>query len=146
MTPPTLRMDAQAIHDFLASHFPQAAEAGFQIDAVTPDGVTLRLACGEARLRPGGTVSGPTLMLMADTATFFAILAHIGPEPRAVTSNLEISFLRRPPPGDLIAVSKLLKLGRRLAVAAVTIQHAEDPTPVAHATVTYALPDPAVRP
>ncbi len=137
---PALLMNAETIGDFLAEQFPQALTTGIEIVEIRVDGVTLRMPCEERHLRPGGTVSGPTLMMLADTATFFAILARIGPEAMAVTSNLEMSFLRRAPPGVLVANSRLLKLGRQLAVATVEISHSEDPRPVAHATVTYSLP------
>ena len=91
--------------------------------------------------RPGGTVSGPTLMGLADTALYVAIHATVGITPHAVTSNLNIHFLRRPPADrDLLAVCKLLRVGRTLAVGEVSIVSEGDDDPVAHVVGTYALP------
>ena len=91
-------------------------------------------------LRPGGTVSGPTLMTLADTGLYSAILATLGPVAMAVTTNLNINFLRKPEPGRLRAETRLLKLGKRLAVGEVTITCNGDPAPVAHVTGTYSIP------
>ncbi len=91
-------------------------------------------------LRPGGTISGPTLMTMADTGLYSAILAQLGPVALAVTTNLNINFLRKPEPGLLRAETRLLKLGKRLAVGEVTITCNGDPDPVAHVTGTYSIP------
>lgn len=91
-------------------------------------------------LRPGGTVSGPTLMTLADTGLYTALLAQIGPVALAVTTNLNINFLRKPEPGLIRAETKLLKLGKRLAVGEVTITSNNDPDPVAHVTGTYSIP------
>jgi uncharacterized protein (TIGR00369 family) len=89
-------------------------------------------------LRAGGTISGPALMALADTTAYFLTLAHAGPVPSAATANLDIHFLARPEPSDIVATATLLRLGRRLAVSAVDL-HSGDAL-VAHATVTYALP------
>ena len=94
----------------------------------------------DAFLRPGGTLSGPTLMTLADTAMYYLVLAHVGPVSLAVTSNLTIHFLRRPAPRDLLAEARMLRLGGRSAVGDVVIRSDGDPAPVAHATVAYALP------
>lgn len=135
-----IRMDAAAIEAFLAKHFPQAAGL-VQIENITENQVDVRLPIGEQHLRPGGTVSGPTLMTLADTAVYFLVLAHLGPVALAVTTHLSIDFLRRPrPDADVLGTADLLKLGRRLAVGTVTLRSEGDPAPVAHASVTYALP------
>jgi uncharacterized protein (TIGR00369 family) len=89
-------------------------------------------------LRAGGTISGPALMALADTSAYFLTLAHAGPVPSAATANLDIHFLARPDPAEIVATATLLRLGRRLAVSAVDL-HSGDVL-VAHATVTYALP------
>jgi uncharacterized protein (TIGR00369 family) len=91
-------------------------------------------------LRPGGTISGPTMMALADVAVYVALLATIGWVPLAVTTQLNINFLRKPRPGDLIAEAQLLKTGRRLAVGEVTIRSGGRDDIVAHATSTYAIP------
>ena len=91
-------------------------------------------------IRPGGTISGPTMMALADFAMYVGVLASIGPVPLAVTTNLNINFLRKPAARDLIAECRLLKLGKRLAVGEVTIRSDGMDEPVAHATSTYSIP------
>jgi uncharacterized protein (TIGR00369 family) len=130
---------------FLAETFPQALEFGARVEQVTDRSVRVRKPIGELDLRPGGTVSGPVLMTLADTAFYFAVLAAIGPVALAVTTNLNINFLRRPPVVDLIADAELLKLGRRLAVGSVAIYSEGIDEPVAHATLTYSIPPPDRR-
>lgn len=138
-------MDADALLVFLSREFPQALGVGFRIARVDDAGVALHLPTGDRHLRPGGTVSGPTLMMLADTVAYLAVLSRLGPVALAVTSSLEIHFLRKPPPGTVVAEGTLLKLGRSLAVVSVAI-HAEGVTDqVAHATVTYAIPDGSPR-
>lgn len=133
-------MDADELNAFFRREFPQAADHGFEVVSVGPDGAVLALDPGHAHLRPGGTVSGPTLMTLADTAMYASLLAKLGPAVAgAVTSSLEIHFLARPRPVRLFVSTTLLKVGRRLAVGTVDFVD-EDRTRVAHATVTYALP------
>ena len=133
------RMTAADIERFLQDHFPQAI--GFtSIEEVGERSVRVRMPYRDDYLRPGGTLSGPTLMALADTAVYFLVLAQLGPVALAVTSNLNIHFLRRPAPRDLIADARLLKLGKRAAVGDVHIYSDGEPDPVAHATVSYALP------
>ncbi|MFT3727515.1 MAG: PaaI family thioesterase [Terricaulis sp.] len=93
-----------------------------------------------AQLRPGGTVSGPTMMGLADMAMYALVLSAIGKVPLAVTTNLSINFLRKPPPADLIAEARMLKLGKALAVGDVIITSDGSDDPVAHAVVTYSIP------
>jgi len=90
--------------------------------------------------RAGGTISGPALMGLADSAVYYLVLAHAGPVVEAATANLDIHFLSRPDPTDVLATATLLRLGRRLAVATVELRSEGRPDVVAHATVTYALP------
>lgn len=125
---------------FLAENFPQIDHFDFTIEHLDAEGIRLRLPFKEAHLRPGGTISGPTMMSLADTAAYLTILSRIGPVPLAVTTSLNINFLRRPRQADLIGEGALLKLGRRLAVAEVSILSDGEPDPVAHVTVTYSLP------
>jgi uncharacterized protein (TIGR00369 family) len=100
--------------------------------------ITVRMPFRPELTRGGGTISGPAMMLLADTAAYFLTLAHAGPVPTAATANLDIHFLSRPAPTDVVATATLLRLGRRLCVSRVDMHsHAEL---VAHATVTYALP------
>jgi uncharacterized protein (TIGR00369 family) len=135
-----LRWTADDIERFLVEHFPQAVGVGV-IEAVAVDGLRLRVPFRPEYLRPGGTLSGPTLMTAADTAVYFLILARLGPVPLAVTTSLDIHFLRRPAARDVIAEARLLKLGRRLAVGDVLLRVDGDSEPVAQANVTYALPE-----
>lgn len=102
----------------------------------------LRLPASDDVLRPGGTISGPTMMTLADFAMYAAVLGAIGRVEMALTTNLSINFLRPPPPGDLIGDCRLLKLGKRLAYGEVLITSAAVPEddPVAHATLTYSIP------
>lgn len=132
-------MTADDLERFLAEHFPAAA-GWTRIEHLEPRRVRLRLPYKPDYLRPGGTLSGPTLMTLADTAMYFLVLANIGLTIHAVTTSLNISFLRRPEPGDLVAEATLLKLGRKLAVGDVRIYSDGNPEPVAQATATYAVP------
>jgi uncharacterized protein (TIGR00369 family) len=96
---------------------------------------------GEKNLRPGGTVSGPAMFSLADVAVYLAILAMIGPEALAVTTNASIDFMRKPAAGrDLIAEARLLKLGRALAVGDVLVFSEGVAEPVARASFTYSIP------
>jgi uncharacterized protein (TIGR00369 family) len=133
----------EAITHFLATDFPQCKCAVEQCGRL---GATVRRRIGEPDLRPGGTVSGPVMMEVADTALYVALLAEIGIVPMAVTTNLSINYLRKPSAArDLIGVCRLLKIGRTLATGEVTLYSDGDPAPVAHATGTYAIPPTAGR-
>jgi uncharacterized protein (TIGR00369 family) len=135
-------MTAEQIEHFLDDVFPQRMG---KIVSVGEMSATLRLTIGHEHLRPGPRVSGPTMMGFADVALYVAILAQIGPEPMAVTSDLNCHFLRAASGHhDIIAHAKLIKLGRRLAVGEVQIFSASDEArPVMHVTASYALPEKA---
>ena len=135
-----LKMTAQELEDFLYSHFPEMDERLFCVEHVEANAARVRMHYHSGHLRPGGTISGPSLMSLADTAMYIVVLAMIGPVALAVTTNLNINFLRKPAPGDVIAHAKLLKLGKRLAVGEVTMLSENQSEPVAHATVTYSIP------
>ena len=133
-------MDAAALQDFLAEAFPQV-QGDFDVQAVTEDGVVVRLVTAERHLRPGGTVSGPTMFALADVGMYLAILSRIGPEALTVTTNCSIDFMRKPEAGvDLVAEARLLKLGRVLAVGDVLIRAGAQGAVVARAGVTYSIP------
>jgi len=120
---------------------PFVEQLGYRVDALDDGVATVRAPYDERFLRPGGTISGPVLMGLADYASFAAILSRIGNVPMAVTTNLNINFLRRPTPNDVIAVARLIKQGRRLAVCDVFLYSEHiDTDPVAHVTSTYSLP------
>lgn len=91
-------------------------------------------------LRPGGTITGPAQMALADIAMYAIIMTRIGRVELAVTTNLAMNFLRRPAPSEITAHARLLKLGKRLAVGDITLTSADGPDPVAHATATYSIP------
>ena len=135
-----LQMTVAEIETFLAEHFPRIEQMRLQIEMLAPRALRLRMGYHEGQLRPGGTVSGPVQMGLADVGVYILLLAHIGPVALAVTTNLNINFLRKPAPADLIADIKLLKLGQRLAVGEVTMYSEGEDEPVAHATVTYSIP------
>jgi uncharacterized protein (TIGR00369 family) len=135
-----LKMDIAALDAFMAREFPQAARVDTRIERLEPGAIRVRLPYHAYHLRPGGTLSGPTLMGLADRATYLLVLAMIGPVALAVTTSLNINFLSKPQPRDVIADARLLKLGRRLAVAEVAMRSDGDETVVAHATVTYSIP------
>lgn len=133
------RLTADEIYGLLAAVFPQA-RAFCDIVAIRDDELDCVVRYRDAFLRPGGTLSGPTLMTLADTAMYFLVLAMTGPQPLAVTSSLSINFLRKPPPADLFATARMLKLGSRLAVGEVHVRGGDPAVLVAQASVTYALP------
>jgi uncharacterized protein (TIGR00369 family) len=114
--------------------------AGLAILSIWHGGSRLRQEFLPNSLRPGGTISGTTMMLLADVAMYVAVLASIGWTPLAVTTNLNINFLKKPAPGALEAECRLLKLGKRLAVGEVSIRSAGEEHLVAHATSTYSIP------
>jgi uncharacterized protein (TIGR00369 family) len=127
---------------FLAAEFPQVfhAQSGLSIEEVWRGGGRVRQAYQAQFIRPGGTISGPTMMALADFAMYVGVLASIGPVPLAVTINLNINFLRKPAARDLIAECRLLKLGKRLAMGEVTIRSDGMDEAVAHVTSTYSIP------
>lgn len=135
-------MDRDALNRFLETDFPQIHTDGkvFEVTEVGPGTVVMRLDPNERHLRPGGTVSGPTLFALADVAAYCVVLAHIGPVALAVTTSLNINFLRKPEPGPLSCTCRLLKLGKRLAVIDASIFGADADELVAHATATYSIP------
>lgn len=135
-----LQMTVAEIEAFLAEHFPRMNQMQLVIESLAPRQMRLRMGHHANQLRPGGTISGPTQMALADVGVYLLLLAHIGPVALAVTTNLNINFLRKPAPADMLAEVKLLKLGQRLAVGEVTMFSEGADEPVAHATVTYSIP------
>ena len=135
-------MSAAEVAQLLEREFAQAFHAGSAnvIEDAWHGGCRIRRSFSEQSLRPGGTISGPTMMALADFAMYVGVLASIGPVPLAVTINLNINFLRKPAACDLIAECRLLKLGKRLAVGEVSIYSDGVEEMVAHATSTYSIP------
>jgi uncharacterized protein (TIGR00369 family) len=137
------KMSVAELERFLHDEFPQAFRGG-DISIESADGASCRLRqrYSEQMLRPGGTVSGPTLMALADFAMYVVLLSAIGPVGLAVTTNLNINFLRKGVPGhDVLAAARLLKLGKRLAVGEVNLLSDASPDPIAHVTATYSIPN-----
>lgn len=135
-----LVLSAEELLALLQLGFPQIPPGKFQIEALSEKRMTFRMRTDDFDLRPGGTVSGPSIMMLADTATYLLLMAHLGPVVQAVTTSCHLDFLRRPVPGVLIAETELLKLGRRLAVMEARIRSNDKPDWVARASLTYSLP------
>jgi uncharacterized protein (TIGR00369 family) len=140
MTKPALT--AAEIEELLAAEFPQVFKpgSGLSIEHVEFGAARVRQAFRPDQIRPGGTISGPTMMALADFAMYVAVFSAVGRQPLAVTTNLNINFLRKPAQTDLIADASLLKNGARLVVGEVTIRSAVADDPVAHVTATYSVP------
>lgn len=133
------RLNPRELEAVLGRQFPQHDMSIFRIESVEPMRVRVRMRHHESNLRPGGTVSGPTLMMLADTSVYMAVLAMLGEEAYGLTANLNIHFLRPPKPRDVIADTRLLRLGARSAVGEVTMYSHDDDQAVAVATATYTL-------
>jgi uncharacterized protein (TIGR00369 family) len=135
-------LTAEQIERLLSTEFPQAfyPGCGLTLERVDYGDVRVRRAFHADHLRPGGTISGPTMMELADFAMYVAVFAAIGPQPLAVTTNLNINFLRKPAQADLLADARLMKVGKRLAVGEVTLYSDGLDEPVAHVTSTYSIP------
>lgn len=134
-------MTAPQVSAFLDEVFPQIKANGDDIAVieVLPGRALVRLNVDERHLRPGGTVSGPTMFMLADLAAYAVILAHIGKIALAVTTNLNINFLKKPEPGPLDATATVLKLGKRLVVTDIAVSDSGGEM-VAHAVATYSIP------
>ncbi len=136
-----LAFTLEELKAYLAEIFPETWASGlFEIEGIAPMEARLRLAFHPRQLRPGGTISGPSLFALADLALYVAILAQIGRSPLAVTTNLNINFLRKPAPRDVIGEARLMKLGKRLAVGEVALRSAGENELCAHAVGTYSIP------
>jgi uncharacterized protein (TIGR00369 family) len=139
---PAPALNADQIAELLREVFPQVfyEGCGLTVERVDYGRARVRQAFHADHLRPGGTISGPTMMALADFTMYVAVFSAIGRQPLAVTTNLNINFLRKPGHADLIAEAKLLKVGKRLAVGEVTITSVGSDEPVAHVTSTYSIP------
>ncbi|HEV7600186.1 MAG TPA: PaaI family thioesterase [Bradyrhizobium sp.] len=137
------KMSVAELDAFLLKEFPQAFASGdIAIERADGTSCLIRERFHDGMLRPGGTISGPTLMALADVAMYVVLLSAIGPIGLAVTTNLNINFLRKGRPGqDVLAAARLLKLGKRLAVGEVSLLSGTSPDPIAHVTATYSIPN-----
>lgn len=138
----TTRMTASEVESYLDEVFPQLHYGGRTYFVEEVGSMTARMRCDyhERHLRPGGTISGPTMMALADLALYAAVLAEIGPVGLAVTTSLSFNFLRKPGQAALIGEAKLMKLGKRLAVGEVRLYSQGEAEMVCHATGTYSIP------
>jgi uncharacterized protein (TIGR00369 family) len=119
---------------------PFAHEFGFRVESLERGAARVRLPYRDVMLRPGGTVAGPVLMTLADFTMYAVTMSVVGNLALAVTTNLNINFLRRPKPRDVIAEGRVIKAGRRLVVSEVAIYTDGEAEPVAHVTGTYSIP------
>ena len=124
---------------FLEEVFPQV-NGKIEILNLTVSSASIKLRVAESDLRPGGTVSGPSMFLLADVTFYVAVLAAIGKKPLAVTTNCSINFMRKPNPNDLVADARILKKGRSLIVGDVLLRSSMEDLTVAQASFTYAIP------
>jgi uncharacterized protein (TIGR00369 family) len=136
------KLTRKQLETLLRAEFPEMfnAESGYALEELWFGGCRVRRHFHLKSLRPGGTVSGPIMMALADFTMYLAVLSAIGWMPLAVTTNLSINFLRKPEPRDLLAEARLIKLGKRLAVGEIGIRSEGDDDLVAHATATYSIP------
>ncbi len=133
----------EAVTNLIDQHFPQLREAmgNYAIEQLAPGAATVRLPIEQKNIRPGGTISGPTMFGLADVAAWIVILSEHGPMAvQSVTSSMTINFLARPEPTDLVCHASALRLGRRLAVIDCRVLSAGNSTLVAQATCNYAMP------
>jgi uncharacterized protein (TIGR00369 family) len=124
----------------VAAELPIATRFGFLLDGFDHGHAIARAPYQHDFVRPGGTIAGPVMMALADYTMYAVTLSMIGRVELAVTTNLNINFLRKPAPRDIIAEGRVLKLGKRLAVLEVTLRSEGEMEPVAHATGTYSIP------
>jgi uncharacterized protein (TIGR00369 family) len=131
----------EELRAYLVAVFPEFWGSGeLRLEDLGQMTATLRLVYHPRHLRPGGTIAGPTMFGLCDSALYAAILNEFGPVALAVTTNVSINFLRKPAPVDLIGKAKLIKLGKRLAVGEVALYSEGESEMVVHATGTYSLP------
>ncbi|WP_043112224.1 PaaI family thioesterase [Solimonas flava] len=136
-----LKLDAAAVEALIREGLVAAGRGGLRVDELRSGYARVRLPFDAAMLRPGEVISGPTLFTAADSAMYALVLGHVGAQLMAVTSDINIRFLAKARPGDVIGEASFLKLGRRLAAMEVRLSTAAAPgVTVAHASGTYALP------
>jgi uncharacterized protein (TIGR00369 family) len=136
------RISDDDLQDLIDTQLPWVRAMGMTVEAIGEGTCRVRLPHRDEHLRPGGTVSGPAMMGLADYAMYVGVLSAIGRVELAVTTNLSINFLRRPRPAAILADCRMIKVGRRLAYGEVFLfaEGAEDDGPVAHVTSTYSIP------
>lgn len=135
-----MKMTKAELEQFLEAEFPQMRPQRIRIEHWDGRAIRVAMPIAEQHLRPGNTVSGPTMMTLADVAAYLLLLGLIGPVALAVTTNLSINFLRKPGLTDLVAEATMLKLGKTLAIIEIALHSGGQAEPVAHSVMTYAIP------
>lgn len=133
-------LSVEGFEELLDRYMPQVGKAGIRVSAMGTGTCTLRVDPNDDMVRAGGTLSGPSMFALADLALYGAVLSRIGAVPLAVTSQMSINFLRKPPVKPMVAEARLLRLGKRSAYGEILIFSEGEADPVAHATGTYAIP------
>lgn len=141
----TSRISVAEIDRIVRDSLPLAALLGLRVETLEYGRAVARMPFQREIIRPGGTIAGPALMGLADFVMYVVVLSQIGPVELAVTTSLNINFLRKPGEADVLAEGRSLKLGKRLAVMEVTLHSAGEADPVAHVTGTYSIPPPDER-
>lgn len=131
---------ADEFEELIRSNMDLGVAFDFRVESISWGHARLVLAASDRHLRPGATISGPTLFTLADTALYAAVLSCVGNEPLTVTTDMTIHFLRRAPRGELIAEARVLKAGRQLLHGDIVIRSAQREGVVCHATGSYAKP------
>jgi uncharacterized protein (TIGR00369 family) len=134
------RITAEEFQELASQGVPFVAQLGWRVERFAAGDIAVRLPYSDLLLRPGGTICGPALMALADVTLYGLVLSMIGRVELAVTTSLNVNFLRRPAPADVIAEGRILKLGQRLAVGDVLMHSDGDARPICHVTGTYAIP------
>ncbi len=132
-----------AVDDFntiLREELPWAVDTGMTLESIHNGSATMKLPYHHRSTRPGGSISGPHIMMLADACMYAVVLSMIGSVKLAVTTNFNINFLRKPTESDLIAEGSIIKLGKRLAILEVSVYAGEKNQLIAHATGTYSIP------
>ena len=134
------KITCQEFNQILETEMAWASDLGMRLESIEPGAAVMRLPYHESSTRPGGTISGPHMMMLADACMYAVVLGMIGQVKLAVTTNFNINFLRKPAATDLIAEGKIIKMGKRLAIMEVSIHAESIDKLVAHATGTYSIP------
>ncbi len=134
-----MRVTAEAFEAMVREHIPMSQMLDFAVERMEAGEAEVRLRFGPLLSRPGGIISGPSMMILADTALFAAVVSEVGLGVKVATTSLNFSFLKGAPQVDLLGKARLIKRGRRSAYGEIVITSGEDPEPVCHATGSYAI-------
>jgi len=132
------KISVEQFNDIIDTELPWAADAGMVLESIEAGKAVMKLPYHQKSIRPGGTISGPHMMMLSDACMYAVVLGMLGEVKLAVTTSFNINFLRKPHETDLLAVGTIIKMGKRLAVIEVSVYSEEDI--VSHATGTYSIP------